>query len=235
MSKQVKSVKSTILRKVFRGLVLFLIVGLLGSAAYKLFFVIEKKRENHVLSKQLTKTRLTPRQIDDLEEGDFILRRGYGFFSDYISKNLNRSPYEVTHAGIVVKLDQKFFVVHALSSDVSDIDGVQINTLEDFLKTSYPDKMIVTRVKNQTVELRSQIAQKALHYLELKIPFDHFGNYEDGDALYCTELIWRILEKDLKWVQLPTVAKERKAHFYDMKAMYDTVYFDLIVNQYERN
>ncbi|MBW3518258.1 hypothetical protein [Flavobacterium sp. NKUCC04_CG] len=72
MSKQVKSIKSTIFRKVFRGLVLFLIVVLLGGAVYKLFFVIEKKRENHVLSKQLSKTRLTARQMDNLKEGDLF-------------------------------------------------------------------------------------------------------------------------------------------------------------------
>ncbi|KAF2518165.1 hypothetical protein E0W68_10535 [Flavobacterium salilacus subsp. salilacus] len=201
---------------------------------YKLFFYFDHQSEISEQLKNREVTRLTKDELSLIKEGDFILRRGFGFFSDYVSKNLNDGPViDVTHAGIITKQNDTLFVIHSLSSDVSAIDGVQKQTLSDFLLYSAPHKIIVTRLKNADSICCKNIAERANYYLERKIPFDHHGNYDDDKELYCTEMIWQILETDLKVVHLPTDTDARKKLFYSMMPMYNTKYFDIIINQYQ--
>lgn len=206
---------------------------LLALLAYKLFFYFDKKSEQKAILKNEAVTRLSNEELAKIEEGDFILRRGFGFFSDYVSKELNAGFIDVTHAGIIIKRNDSLYVVHSLSSDVTDIDGLQIQPLSEFLKYSFPKKIIITRVKNCNKDMGTQISQLAQKYLAMHIPFDHNGNFDDDEKFFCTEMIWKILEKDLHCVSLPTDAEARKKFFFSMSPMYDTKYFDIKINQYD--
>lgn len=217
----------------FRKFFLFTpVFFLLLWGGYKSFFYFDRKSEEKAVNNHKNITRLTQDEIELLQEGDFILRRGFGFFSDFVAKRLNDSDIDVTHAGILVRHKNQWHVIHALSSDVTPIDGMQMQTLKSFLKYSQPDKIIVTRTKNATPETCRDITRKAQHYLNRKIPFDHHGDYENDDKLYCTELIWRILEKDLELLSLPKEEKVRKKLFHTMNGLYDEQYFDIVINQY---
>ncbi|WP_296142322.1 YiiX/YebB-like N1pC/P60 family cysteine hydrolase [uncultured Flavobacterium sp.] len=206
---------------------------LLGFISYKAFFYFDKKSEQAEIVKNQAVTRLSSEEIAQIQEGDFILRRGFGFFSDYISKELNNGEIDVTHAGIITKRNDSLFVIHSLSSDVTDIDGLQIQPLQEFLKYSYPQKIIITRLKNANPAMGLKISSLAENYLAKHIPFDHKGNFDNDEELFCTEMIWKILEKDLQCVELPSEAKARKDFFFSMMPMYDTKYFDIKVNQYK--
>lgn len=211
------------------------VLFVLAIIAYKLFFYFDRKSEEEAILKNKAVTRLSKEEIAKIQEGDFILRRGFGFFSDYISKELNDSLIDVTHAGIITKRNDSLFVIHSLSSDVTNIDGLQIQPLDDFLKYSFPKKIIVTRLKNCDENKGHEISELAQKYLAMHIPFDHQGNFDDDEKFFCTEMIWKILEKDLKCVTLPTDTKARKDFFFSMSPMYDTKYFDIKVNQYDIN
>ena len=206
---------------------------LLAFLGYQLFFYLDAKKEKEEVKEHENEQRLSDLDKRKLKEGDFILRRGYGFFSDMIAKHLNTGTIDVTHSGILVKRNNKWFVIHALSSDVSAIDGVQIQDLDTFLTYSQQNKIIVTRFKNVTSHQGNKIAALAQRYLDAKIPFDHQGNYDEPSKMYCTEMIWKILEKDLKLATLPHDTKARKSFFYSMTAMYDEKYFELVVNKYQ--
>lgn len=214
---------------IFYSVMLFL----LGLVAYKLFFYFDRKSEEKEILKNEAVTRLSKEELAKIENGDFILRRGFGFFSDYVSKELNSSYIDVTHAGIIMKRNDSLFVIHSLSSDVTDVDGLQIQPLEEFLKYSFPNKIIITRVKNCDKDMGSKISGLAQKYLALHIPFDHKGDFDNDEKFFCTEMIWKILEKDLHCVSLPTDAKARKDFFFSMSPMYDTKYFDIKINQYD--
>lgn len=217
------------MKKIFFYLAAFLFCLVV---TYKLFFYFDYKSEKAAIASNIEKARLTPEEFALIEEGDFILRRGFGFFSDFISKNLNEGAIDVTHAGIIVKQNNSLYVIHSLSSDVSDTDGVQIQRLSEFLNHSAPGKIIVTRAKNCNTEMGSKIAAMAFNYLVQHIPFDHSGDYDNADAFFCTEMIWKILEKDLRHTKIPVNPAERKTFFYSMNPMYDTLYFDIKINQY---
>jgi hypothetical protein len=204
----------------------------IAFASYHLFFFLDEKKEKKEVKKHQNEQRLSAFDIEKLKEGDFILRRGYGFFSDMIAKHLNTGHIDLTHAGILVKRDHKWFVIHSLSSDVSAIDGVQMQVLDTFLSHSQQNKIIVSRFKNITSNQGKEIVALAQKYLDDKIPFDHQGNYDDASKMFCTEMIWKILEKDLKWATLPHNPEARKSFFYSMKPMYDENYFELVVSKY---
>ncbi|RZJ72598.1 MAG: hypothetical protein EOO45_10865 [Flavobacterium sp.] len=199
---------------------------------YKAFFYFDGIAEQKEIKRNEGISRLTEKELSQIAEGDIILRRGFGFFSDYIAKNLNDTLIDVTHAGIIVNRDGALHVIHSLSSDVSPIDGLQIQPIGEFLKHSEPGKIMVTRIKNSNSDTASNIAKLAQGYLEQHVPFDHNGDFDDGSKLFCTELIWRILEKDLHHTLIPLEITARKDFFYSMAPMYDTRYFDIVINQY---
>ena len=210
----------------------FVLVLLAFYLGFKLFFFFDVKSEQKLVLENIAKERLNQEDFQKIKEGDFILRRGYGFFSDLIAERLNDNHIDVTHAGILTQKNNRWYVIHALSSDVTEIDGVQIQALTSFLKYYQPKKIMITRVKDTTPNIGKQITHRAHQYLQQKIPFDHKGDYENANALYCTELIWRILEKDLNILTLPKDENKRRKLMLTMNGLYDTRYFDLIINKY---
>ncbi len=59
---------------------------ILAVVVYKLFFYFDRKSEQEAILKNEAVTRLSDNELAKIEEGDFILLRCFGFFSDYISK-----------------------------------------------------------------------------------------------------------------------------------------------------
>ena len=125
-------------------------------------------------------------------------------------------------------------VIHSLSSDVSDFDGVQEQKLEEFLVYSAPQKILVVRTKGTTAEQGKQIVEEAQKYLAKKTPFDHRGVIDNDEKLYCTELIWHIVANRLNYIQLPENYADREKLLYNMTGMYSPQYFDIIVNTYQK-
>ena len=66
-----------------------------------------------------------------IQEGDIILRMGEGWLSQFICKHLH-DTIRVSHCGILVKSEADWEVIHVLSKEVSDIDGVQSCPLGQF-------------------------------------------------------------------------------------------------------
>jgi hypothetical protein len=210
-----------------------IVLSCLALVSYKAFFYLDRQSEQEQVLLNKAVTRLNDDEMTKIRPGDIILRRGFGFFSDHIATTLNQGTTDVTHAGIIVKRNKTWCVIHSLSSDVTDVDGVQIQTLSDFLQYSAPDKIIITRAKNSSIAFGNTVAARAEDYLKKGIPFDHQGIIDNDSEFFCTELIWKILEKDLHYYNdLPVDHSTRKKFFYSMAQMYNTAHYDIIVNQY---
>lgn len=137
--------------------------------------------------------RLTEAEVALLEPGDIILRRGSGLVSDMISQVLSE-PRDVSHCGIIAAHRGELWVVHSVSSSVSDFDGMQAHRLQAFVGQSKPGSVVVSRLR--TDRDRGPIAERAKGYLRRQVPFDHRFDLEDSTAIYCSELIWRILRDE---------------------------------------
>lgn len=139
--------------------------------------------------------------LNKLNGGEIILRKGRGFLSTKIVEFLNED-LNYSHAGILIKSKNKFIVIHSLSNEVSNIDGVQAEYLNKFLLDVADSSICILRAKTSKKQ-QLQIQQEALRYLELQIPFDHHFNFDSKNEIYCSELVHDILLNVLKKETFP--------------------------------
>lgn len=126
---------------------------------------------------------------DSIQSGDIILRKSYGLVSEIVVAQL-ADTLGISHCGIIVKdTGNVFRVIHTLSKKVSEVDGVQICDLEDFMNDSRIETVKVVRYRNNP----NKIAVSAVGYLERKVPFDEQFNSKDTTALFCSELPIQII------------------------------------------
>lgn len=163
-----------------------------------------------------------------LRHGDIILRRGYGMVSRMIATRLEgRFPF--SHCGVIIERNGRLFVVHTVSSNVSDFDGMQIHPLEEFVRQSKPGSIAVTRLNDSTdVQV---LVRESLRFLEAKVPFDHNFDLYDASTLYCSELIWRSL-KEGGGHDIYDGLYDREGAWYSFDAFFNPAYFSEVFNQY---
>lgn len=136
---------------------------------------------------------LTDREKSLLQNGDIILRKGEGILSNFICDYL-ADTINISHCGILIKNRQGLQVIHTLSADVSDTDGVQSCSIDMFTAESVKGSIIAIRCISDTCNI---LASQALHYLKLKTPFDRHFNLMDSTAFFCSELPLHILKYSL--------------------------------------
>ena len=130
-------------------------------------------------------------QTDSLQQGDIILRKSYGLISDIVAAQLNDSV-DVSHCGIITADAQgEWMVIHTLSEMVSDYDGMQQCSLQEFMADSRIETVKVYRYKHDKNTL---IADYARYYLEKHIPFDEKFDPTDSTAFFCSEMPLHIIK-----------------------------------------
>ena len=213
------------IKKIIVRSFLFLVVSvtILVAVLYYLIFLDSENKKSVYYD-------LSPSELSIIQEGDILLRQGYGFFSRSIVK-YQQAKYPVTHCAMFVKQKGKPGVIHSLSSSFSDFDGVQIQPLQRFINESMPKTLMVVRFNGTQEDIHS-LVQKTRAYLAKKIPFDHEFNRKDTSKMYCTELFRNIffetLGKDIFQNQLEV----KDTEYYDVTTFLDTNYFTPIINHH---
>lgn len=193
-------------------------------------FIIIRRQQALLNTRKAAKYYFKPQEKQLLQEGDLILRRGYGVVSSMIS-NMNDAQYDISHCAIVVKdSNGKLSVIHSVSSDLSDIDGVQQQTLDRFTNESCPNTLVVLRHKGDDSITQHNIAQRAYYYLDQKIKFDHHFSISDTSTFYCSELIYRVYMDVYKQDYFEERKKTNHPDFLTFPAFMDSTKFDLIIN-----
>ncbi len=130
-------------------------------------------------------------RLNIVQNGDIVLKRGYGAISRLITNALDE-PIPLSHCAVIVESENGFIIIQSVSQEASDADGVQSITLDKFLEDIYQDQIYVIRHRSDEDE-RYHIADVAIGYLHRIIPFDHEFDYLEKDRMYCSELIYNIL------------------------------------------
>lgn len=133
---------------------------------------------------------LTDKDRLSLHEGDFVLRRGKGFVSQFIIDQLNDST-NLSHIGILTNDNGVLNVIHCLGDEFSSVEGMQICTLDEYLSDCYNDGLLVVRSRKCDSRRISALAKE---YLNKKIPFDRKFDFEDSTAFSCLELPYNIFK-----------------------------------------
>ena len=118
--------------------------------------------------------------------------------------DLSPEKIELSHAGVLVKRGDKFFVIHIVGDHFENY--VKMEALDSFVAHSTGGHFCITRY-HDSAEVRNKIAARALAYKKENRAFDYDMTLESKDALFCTELVWRaILEatgKDVSPQKVP--------------------------------
>lgn len=134
-----------------------------------------------------------PSQVQ-LLEGDIIFHQSQSS-QTFALREITQSPW--THTGVIIKNQNKWFVVEAAR-------GIEVTPLESFINRGAGKKYIIKRLKP---ELRGQgqiIANKLktalLDFAGLK--YDFWFEWSDS-TIYCSELVWKAYDNGLG-IQLTT-------------------------------
>lgn len=123
----------------------------------------------------------------DLQMGDLIFRQSNSFVSSYIRSLEDDAPY--SHVGLVMLNDGEVSVIHARLVE-GEYHGMVIQEpLVDFLKEV--NAAAVYRV-DATPEQDAKVMALAAEMVASQRPFDMQFDLATDDALYCTELVWKV-------------------------------------------
>lgn len=163
-----------------------------------------------------------------LQNGDIIMRKGEGFVSSVINDMFN-TGYKLSHCGLVLREGDKLSVIHTVSSELSNIDGVQVEDMDKFVRESVLNTLVVVRYKSDSLT-RNRIADAARVYLKRQKHFDHRFDLADTSKFYCTELIHYsfidVFHKDM----FPERFQTDHPNFLSLNAFLDTTKFDMVLS-----
>ena len=127
-----------------------------------------------------------PLSLLQLKDGDVILRKGNSVFSELIARNFPAAE-GMSHCGFIFKIDDQYQVIHTISKSLSDIDGIRINTLEEFVREAKQNRICIIRYHKKLNPV--SMKERCLTLLRQKIPFDNDFDLNDSSQLYCSELL----------------------------------------------
>ncbi len=137
---------------------------------------------------------------DVVQTGDIVFRYGTGATGRFIVVALNE-PFRISHCGVVVqKEDGSKHVIHSVSNAVSERDGMQMCTLDQFIENGRPHTIRAVRAKSNIENAGVLVAKHAYQHLLNRTTFDHDFDVRDHSTIYCSELLYLILHEELKMV-----------------------------------
>ena len=173
---------------------------------------------------------LSLEELEVLQEGDILLRKGFGSISDFIADFLDET-YPITHCAFVINTENKSKQVLHTNSNES-INSVYIESLEEYVQQSALGSLVLVRL-NCSAQKKAEVLQKAHQLLEKKIPFDMGFDDHDPKALYCIELMRNVFldvfEEDL----LPKRTHRNTIDVLSMDNFFNPTYFELIFNHFD--
>lgn len=173
-----------------KSIKIILFIVLVIALILLFLFAYEYKSEQEQF---LNRYRLSKEEITLLEDGDIVLRQGFGLVSESIARTLNEE-FKISHCAIVRKPNpDSIFVIHSVSSSLSDVDGVQTCELKKFVRESQMGTIIVVRFQSAGEKMNKVISDRADYYLQKQVKFDNSFDIRDSSKFFCTELIWKII------------------------------------------
>jgi len=130
--------------------------------------------------------------LNQLQNGDIILRKGNGPLSFHLSRTTGEN---YTHCGIIFRKKGKLGVIHTLGSNASynGTDGVQLQNLAGFVKQSADSCLFICRPVFK-IDIGDSIVNAAKKYLKQDIPFDYGFSLLTEEKFYCSELLYHVFK-----------------------------------------
>jgi uncharacterized protein YycO len=127
---------------------------------------------------------------DKIEDFDIILSKGESVQSKLIGL-LNLSTEDYSHIGIMIKENDKVFVLHS-TPDGTKKNGIRFDDLQTFIDLSSVSDYIVLRFQDISSDFCQKLKKEFGRYKTIQAPFDFDFNNFENKKIYCSELVWLI-------------------------------------------
>lgn len=139
------------------------------------------------------------RQIDSLKKmaqnGDLIFRNG----TDEVSRaarSFNRLDTSFSHCGLVLVEQDTPFVYHAIGGNYNPGQRLKRELLDSFCTPADNDRVGLYRYAMSTTE-NDSLQQIIRNYYKAGLRFDLFFNFFSDDEMYCSEFVFKSLNRSL--------------------------------------
>lgn len=168
---------------------------------------------------------LPPDVLTRIQSGDIIMRRGTSFVSSMIVEILGDPP-GFSHCGILVPAENEGWqVIHSVSRSLSDLDGVQIEALESFVRNSIPGSTTLVRLRSSFAPTDQSLADRARTILAQGYGFDNLFRLGVENGVYCSELLWLILPSQ---VLAESLKFQEPGHIIRFESFLDDRFYEVI-------
>lgn len=143
-----------------------------------------------------------------IENGDIIFRNGRDEVSQ-AARSMNRKDTSFSHCGLVFIEHDSVFVYHALGGSYNPGQKLKRELLDSFCTPLENNGFGLYRYaikKDETDKLKSVVG----NYYKAGLKFDMYFNYFSDDVMYCSEFVFKSLNKSVngayhKYVRLDTL------------------------------
>ncbi len=204
--------------------------SLLSFIVYSAFGDNKLSKELHK-NKQLyaSKPSLQFPDINLLENGDIIFRRGYGVDST-VAANFSEGEKRYSHAGIIYKKEDKIYVIHSEDDDEGH-NGVFMENLDDFIDNSPIWAVYRYKVLDK---IKVKMIQESLAFLHKHTKFDNDFDLKDDDKMYCTEFIYKVVNRSAKKEIIHAGKRFMSRTFVTISDLYENSYAFLLQSNYKK-
>ena len=143
-----------------------------------------------------------------IQNGDIVFRNGNDEVSQ-AARSMNRKDTSFSHCGLVFIENDSIVVYHALGGAYNPSQKLRRDPLDSFCTPADNNAFGIYRYnlkKNQLEKLKSVVKD----YYRAGLKFDLFFNYQSDDVMYCSEFVFKSLNKSVdgaysKYVRLDTI------------------------------
>ncbi|MCY7309244.1 MAG: hypothetical protein LH619_00570 [Chitinophagaceae bacterium] len=131
-----------------------------------------------------------------IKNGDVILRNGRDEVSQAV-RSMNRKDTSFSHCGLVFIENDSVFVYHALGGSYNPDQKLKRELLDSFFTPAGNIAFCIYRYnlkKEETEKLKSVVDS----YYKAGLKFDMYFNYFSDDVMYCSEFVFKSLNKSVK-------------------------------------
>ena len=155
-----------------------------------------KEPGNH-FQRRMDSTRLL------IKSGDIIVRNG----TDEVSRtarSFNRVDTSFSHCGIVLLENDTLFVYHALGGNYNPSQQLRRDPIDSFCVPPETDRFAIYRYELNPRQ--SDTLTSIVHgYYAARLPFDLYFNFLTDDRMYCSEFVFKCLDRSLSGALSQTI------------------------------
>jgi len=143
-----------------------------------------------------------------IKSGDVIFRNGIDEVSR-VARSMNRKDTSFSHCGLVFIENDSVFVYHAIGGIYNPNQKLRRDLIDSFCAPADNNAFGVYRY-NLTTGQQEKLKSVVRNYYQAGLKFDLYFNYLSDDEMYCSEFVFKSLNKAMndslsRYVRLDTI------------------------------